>query len=523
MKGNTPTFWKGWSWAWLGCVLVVFAAGVAVGRSQSPWTLPFVLTCLGALCFIAFFYWQSGLLLLIAWLVVEDLIRKYLGNNMLLYFSKDALFLSLLGGFLMTQGGEPRKTPFYPPFLFPLGLFLAMALLQTFNPESPSPLYGLLGFRMNFFYLPLLWVGFYWWQTPQDLGRFWTFCLGVGAIVAFLGTVQGIVGLHFLNPPTLAEEIRPLASLVREAPLSGYKVPRPCSVFVSDGRFAHFMLLCLILNLGLIFALWNHPEWNEWLNKLQKTVSLISLSLCTVGLMMIGSRGGFLTGLITLLLFLIFSPSIIQWERWARTIFALLGILTGVFCIVVLFAPEAIKARWAFYWETLSPSSPRSELFERVFRYHPQNFLAAFNSPYALFGQGFGTNSLGIQYLRKFVSVPLPAVMVESGLGNIVAEVGIVGLAFWLLWSFAVVKWAWDKAMRLREHPLFFPAFSLAWFVTLKIVVPLWGGMAGFQEFIGNAFLWLSLGLLGRMASLKEKSDVFSTLNYNFSKRGEEV
>jgi hypothetical protein len=239
--------------------------------------------------------------------------------------------------------------------------------------------------------------------------------------------------------------------------------------------------------------------------------------------MMIGSRGGFLAGLITLFLFLIFSPSIIQWERWARTIFALLGILTGVFCVVVLFAPEAIKARWAFYWETLSPTSPRSELFERVFRNHPQNFLAALNSSYALLGQGFGTNSLGIQYLRKIVSVPLPAVIVESGLGNIVAETGIVGLAFWLLWSFAVVKWAWDKAMHLRGHPFFFPAFSLAWFVTLKIVVPLWGGMAGFQEFIGNAFLWLSLGLLGRMASLKGKSDVFSTLNYNFSKRGEEV
>jgi hypothetical protein len=43
--------------------------------------------------------------------------------------------------------------------------------------------------------------------------------------------------------------------------------------------------------------------------------------------------------------------------------------------------------------------------------------------------------------------------------------------------------------------------------------------MAGFQEFIGNAFLWLSLGLLGQMASLKEKSDDFSTLNYNFSKK----
>jgi hypothetical protein len=67
--------------------------------------------------------------------------------------------------------------------------------------------------------------------------------------------------------------------------------------------------------------------------------------------------------------------------------------------------------------------------------------------------------------------------------------------------------------MYLRGHPFFFPAFSLAWFVTFKVVIPLWGSMVVFQEFIGNAFLWLSLGLLGRMASLKEKSDDFSTFN----------
>ena len=506
MKGNENLHWD-WSQVWLGCVIIVAAAGVSVIGSQSRWAFPFVLACLGVLCFLAFFSWRTGLPLFIAWLVVEDLIRKYLGNNMFLYFGKDALFLSLLGGFLLTQVGEPRKTHFYPSFLFPLGLFLVMALLQTFNPDSPSPLYGLLGFRMNFFYLPLLWVGFYWWRTPQDLGRFWTFCIGVGAIVAFLGIVQGIVGLHFLNPPTLAEEIRPLASLVREAPLSGYKVPRPCSVFVSDGRFAHFMFLCLNLNLGLIFALWCHPEWNEWLNKFQKTVLLLSSAFCTLGLVMSGSRGGFLMGFVTFLLFLTFRPSVIQWKRWARAVLILLGALAGAFCAAIFLAPEAIKARWAFYWETLSPTSPKSELFYRLFQYHPQDLVKALVSPYALFGQGFGTNSLGIQYLRKFASVPLPMIIVESGIGNIVAETGIVGLTLWLLWSFAVLRWAWSSTMRLRGHPFFFLAFGLAWFMTLKVIVPLWGGMAGFQEFIGNAFLWLSLGLLGRMVFLKENEN----------------
>src|SRR5438046_2385154 len=35
--------------------------------------------------------WRAGVYCFVAWIAVEDLIRKYLGNNMIIYFGKDFL------------------------------------------------------------------------------------------------------------------------------------------------------------------------------------------------------------------------------------------------------------------------------------------------------------------------------------------------------------------------------------------------------------------------------------------------
>src|SRR5271165_1828622 len=39
--------------------------------------------------------WRKGVYLVLAWILFEDLVRKYLGNNMAIYFAKDALALLL--------------------------------------------------------------------------------------------------------------------------------------------------------------------------------------------------------------------------------------------------------------------------------------------------------------------------------------------------------------------------------------------------------------------------------------------
>ncbi len=40
------------------------------------------------------------------------------------------------------------------PFLVPLGMFVALAVIQTFNPWSPSILYGVLGLKVVFLLCP---------------------------------------------------------------------------------------------------------------------------------------------------------------------------------------------------------------------------------------------------------------------------------------------------------------------------------------------------------------------------------
>src|SRR5258708_7444206 len=63
----------------------------------------FGLVILGIVGFLAIFKnWRLGLYGFVAWVAVEDLIRKYLGNNMLIYFGKDFIVISLYRSFIFS-------------------------------------------------------------------------------------------------------------------------------------------------------------------------------------------------------------------------------------------------------------------------------------------------------------------------------------------------------------------------------------------------------------------------------------
>src|SRR2546426_8604042 len=52
------------------------------------------LVVVGIVTLVAIFKnWRAGVYCFVAWIAVEDLIRKYLGNNMIIYFAKDFLAL----------------------------------------------------------------------------------------------------------------------------------------------------------------------------------------------------------------------------------------------------------------------------------------------------------------------------------------------------------------------------------------------------------------------------------------------
>jgi len=124
-------------------------------------------------------------------------------------------------------------------------------VIQMFNPSSTSIIYGLLGMKVYFLYVPLMYVGYALLDSEEDLRRFFSFLCVLILIVSGLGLAQAIIGPSFLNPAHVQEDIRELSLGYRSSPISGLVAYRPTSVFVSNGRFGDFLIISWVIMLGL--------------------------------------------------------------------------------------------------------------------------------------------------------------------------------------------------------------------------------------------------------------------------------
>jgi hypothetical protein len=443
--------------------------------------------------------WRDGFYMFIFWLLFEDLVRKYMGNNMAIYFGKDFLVgITYLSFFLAIRRHQVQV--FRPPFLVSLLLLVWVGLAQVFNPNSPSVLYGVLGLKLYFYYAPLMLVGYAIIKTEEDLRHFLVFNMGLAGVIGLLGIIQSIVGFSFLNPQVLAPDIQELGSLTRKAPITGEIVMRPSSVFVSDGRFAAYMILMFIVGMGAAGYLLLRTHKG-------RRVVFPAIALSAVAAVMSGSRGAFIfVGASTALLsagMLWGAPfgrrergRLLNALRRSATIIAL-----GLFLVFLIF-PEDISARWFLYSETLSPDSPSYELGNRVWTYPVNELTKAFDNPNWFWGNGIGTASLGMQYVSRLMGVRRSEIGVESGYGDIVLELGIFGLVFWLIWTIALVTSAWKVVRKVKETCYFPVALAILWFAFILLFLETFGGIQAFQNYINNAYLWLLLGILFRLRTL---------------------
>src|SRR5271165_5939186 len=143
--------------------------------------------------------WRRGLYFLFAWILFEDFVRKYLGNNMAIYFGKDVLAIILYISFFRARLAK-QVGIFRIPFRIPLLLFFWFGLMQMFNPASNSIYYGILGMKIDFLFVPLIFVGYALMDSEENLQRFFSFSCALILIVAALGLAQSITGPTFLNP-----------------------------------------------------------------------------------------------------------------------------------------------------------------------------------------------------------------------------------------------------------------------------------------------------------------------------------
>jgi hypothetical protein len=443
--------------------------------------------------------WRNGVYVFLCWLLFEDFVRKFLGNNMAIYFAKDFLALVVMISFYRARRRQ-EATGFRPPFRVILLIFAWYGFLQIFNPASTTIWYGLMGFKIFFYYVPLIFVGYAMLNSETELRRFFIVNLLLVLIIVSLGSAQSIIGPSFLNPSHLQDDIRELSSTYRMAPISGQIAYRPSSVFVSGGRYADFIDVAWLLVLGFSGYLLLRQRRG-------RILAFIAIPVTAVGAFLTASRGAFLLAIInatvTSVAFFWGAP----WRQGEviRVLRAIqrtaIGIALGL--VILFFAyPRALASRLAIYEETLSPSSSASELTHRTWQYPVQNFLGAFTYDRWPYGYGIGTTALGNQYVARFFHAKPPVIGVESGFGTLVVEMGIGGLILWIVLGVAVVVSSWRVVKKLKGSPWFPLGFVIFWYAVFLFFIATYGGIQPYEDFLLNAYLWLLLGFLFRLPTI---------------------
>jgi hypothetical protein len=441
--------------------------------------------------------WRRGLYILTSWILFEDFARKFLGNNMAIYFAKDVLALILYLSFFRSR---PTRSigPFRIPFRLSLLVFFWFTFLQVFNLASTSIFYGILGMKVYFLYVPLIYVGYALVRSDEDLRRFLSFTCALIIVVAGLGIAQSVIGPTFLNPAHMQEDIRELSNAYRVSPISGLVAYRPTSVFVSAGRFQDFLVVAWLISLGFGGYLLLRGRRGQ-------ALAFTTIGVVAVASLMCASRGVFMwnsgIAIIVAAGFLWGAPwrqrESIRVLRIIQRIAFSVGI--GIVLLLTIF-PEELGSRLAIYSETLMPNSPTSELVHRTQTYPLQQLGFAFDHPRWPYGYGTGTCTLGRQYVVRIMHAEPMGIGVESGFGNLIVELGIVGLILWIVLGFSIARSTWKATKDLLSTPWFPLAFTIFLFALVLFFPMTYTSLSAYQDFVLNSNLWLFLGILFRVA-----------------------
>lgn len=487
----------------LGLVIAYELAGtIAQGNTR---TLEFaslgIAGCAAAI--VIFRNWRTGFYLFLGWLIFEDLARKYMHNSLALFFGKDFLAaLTYVSLYAAIRKG--REKSFRPVFLLPLAIFVWLGFIQIFNWNSPNVLYGLLGFKVYFYYIPLLWVGYALIRNDRDLRKFLVGNVVVGILIAVVGIIQAIVGNSFLNPQVLDPYLVRLGDLEKYTPIGSQGFNLPDSIFVSVGRFGAYLIVIWILAIGAAGYL------TLGRSRRGQKVVLGSIPVLVAAVILSGSRGTLVYviafGLVMVFGFLWGTSRDRSQSRLLVKVIRRSGMVAVLgFAVLVSIFPEQAGTRIAFYTQTLLPQSSAYEASWRGWGYPVQELADAFKEPNWILGNGIGVASLGRQYVAEILNEPPPGLWVENGFGVLIIELGILAPFLWLLWSAALAYACWKVARSLRGTRFYPVAFAITWYAFSLLILLTWGGLSVYQNYIDNAYLWILVGILFRLPDLRHQ------------------
>lgn len=481
-----------------GCGLLAIANIERLGPLAGPGfsvatTLPIAAYLAGAVALVAAVFvgrhaW-AGVALFFLWLPFEDLVRKYAGNDLRVYFLKDLFFVLAMVGLAprLIGSGLWRKT--IGEAWMPLVAVIAVALLLSIPSALSNPSVPILGLKLRFGYLPLVAVGAYLASDAARLRRTLTWLAALSSIVCVIGLLQVVLGPEFLAPTRETPGLRLL--VIRES--TAGQVIRPNGPFVDPGRFASMTVIALTLGLALVRVA---------IARRERLIGTVTSGLAIAAAFASGGRTQLVLALVILVVGMMFSSDRTLGRR--RTVLTL-GVIAAVgasFFALRAAAPEQTSSRLRYYGDTLSPTASTGEVRGRS-NYYTREAIGGIRAG-GLLGRGTGTAAIGRQY---YTTGDASRGEGESGWGAIARETGLVGLVIWVYWVGAWTRRAVLGARLARRTHLSRAGVPLAVFVALNLVVAFTFGIQTFENYLTNAFVWLFSGMVFAAIGLAKADD----------------
>ena len=453
-------------------------------------TLPIAAYVAGAVAVVAAVFigrhWWVGVALFFLWLPFEDLVRKYAGNDLRVYFLKDVFFVIALVGLAprLIGTGVWRKT-LGSVWVVTLAV-LGVALLLSVPSLLSNPTVPVVGIKLRFGYMPLVAVGAYLVADQTRLRRTLTLLAVLSTVVCLIGLLQVVFGPEFLAPSRDTPGLRLL--VVRDS--SAGQVVRPNGPFVDPGRFASMTVIALTVGLALLRVAVQRRE---------RMLGFVASGVALAAAFASGGRMQLVLAIVITVVGTVFASG--RFERRRGFLIGGSVVAIGVaFFALQAAAPAQTESRLRYYGDTLSPTGESGEVQGRT-DYYAREAIGGIKAG-GLLGRGTGTAAIGRQYYQ---STSERSGEGESGWGAIAREWGIVGLAVWVCWTVAWTRRAFLGARRGRETQLAGAGIPLAVFVGLNLVVGFTFGIQTFENYLTNAFLWLFSGMVFFAAVLPER------------------
>jgi hypothetical protein len=426
--------------------------------------------------------WRMTFWVLLAWFMVEDLIRKSLGNDIRVYFLKDAVFLVLVAGLLLDNGvrGSWRAaTGSARAWLYAM---IAWSLVMSVPLAFSDWRIPLIALKLDWQYVPLVVAAFVMAREEGGFRRLLTGFVALSIPVCLVGVIQGSVGPSFLRP----EVQTPGLDLVL---IRAHDVFQPTGPFADGGRFGYTAMLSLVLSLSL-YVLTSRAG-----TIIFRAVAIAGILSAAAAVWVHASK----TNVVVAPFYVMIAALAPSWaERRPATVRALttLSLFIALMLAVFLLFPTLSSNRTLYLRDTLDPSVPTNEWDSRANTWWANTTLGLdVGGP---LGAGTGASSLGLQYLGvdRTPWYDTGVTQVEGGYAGVLQQWGFVGLVLWLGWTLSWLARALRSVSAVRGHLAAGAGLLLCGWITVYLFVGFVGGFQGFQNYITNAYLWILFGML---------------------------